>query len=234
MVLNVYKPKNWTSFDVVAKLRGSLKVKKIGHAGTLDPLAEGVLIVLTDQDTKRQDEFMQLEKEYHAFIAFGAFSPTFDLEQPLRACSILKEGFAQRLASALPSYIGEIEQTVPPFSAKKIDGMRMYKKARKEDIDFEDLPHKKVQISEIDVIGVTEKEVITVTGNMRLPVAEMKILCGKGTFIRSLAYDIGRNLDTCGVLLDLTRVSIGPYKIADSLKIEDIVFQNVITSCDTV
>lgn len=134
MILNVYKPTGWTSFDVVAKARGILKERKIGHAGTLDPLAEGVLILLTGNDTKKQQEIMKQRKQYKAKIAFGAFSTTFDLEQTPRVFPLDRKNLEERVKQALPSFIGEIEQTIPPFSAKKVAGKRMYETARKGNI----------------------------------------------------------------------------------------------------
>lgn len=133
MIFNVYKEKNWTSFDVVKKLRSVLGVKKIGHAGTLDPLAEGVLVVLTDKDTKKQDEIMRLDKEYKACIAFGATSPTYDLEGDLTFYDI-PAGFdlEKELAVFLPKYIGKFEQTAPPYSAKKVKGKKLYERMRRE------------------------------------------------------------------------------------------------------
>src|SRR3989344_9156170 len=118
MILNVYKEKGWTSHDVVAKLRGVLKTKKIGHAGTLDPLAEGVLVVLTGEDTKRQSEFMSLRKEYVAEIAFGAKSPTYDLEGPLSFFDkpINANEIREKLGNLLQKYTGKFAQRVPAFS----------------------------------------------------------------------------------------------------------------------
>lgn len=235
MILNIYKPKNWTSFDVVAKLRKSLRTKKIGHAGTLDPLAEGVLIVLTDSDTKKQNEFMKLEKEYLAKIAFGVDSPTYDLEGALTFDKqafnkkVSLKGLQKKLNEALPKYIGQIEQKVPPYSAVKVKGQRLYKKARKREITESELPTKHVQIYEIKQIllrnislkneKISELEGITQT----LPVLTCSITCSSGTYIRSLAHDLGKEVGTGAVLVDLIRTRIGEFKIEDSQKLEDLV-----------
>lgn len=224
MILNIYKPKNWTSFDVVAKARGVLKVKKAGHAGTLDPLAEGVLIVLTEDDTKKQDKFMEMEKEYIAEIAFGAETPTYDLEiLPHLNVAPNSEELFEKLREILPAFTGEIEQTIPPYSAKKIQGKEMYKLARKG----VEIPKqtKKVTIWSIDILGMESKELETDGGAISLPVVTMKVRCSSGTFVRSLAHELGEKLGTGGVLKSLIRSAVGEYRVENSIKIEDLASQ---------
>lgn len=224
MILNIYKPKNWTSFDVVAKARGVLKVKKAGHAGTLDPLAEGVLIVLTEDDTKKQDKFMEMEKEYIAEIVFGAETPTYDLENlPHLNTEPKSEELFEKLREILPTFTGEIEQIIPPYSAKKIQGKEMYKLARKG----VEIPKqtKKVTIWSIDILGMESKELETDGGIVSLPAVTMKVRCSSGTFVRSLAHELGEKLGTGGVLKSLIRSAVGEYRVENSVKIGDLVSQ---------
>jgi tRNA pseudouridine55 synthase len=225
MILNINKPKDWTSFDAVAKIRGILRSRrgvrkiKIGHAGTLDPLATGVLIVLTDKDTKRQPEFMQMKKEYVAKIAFGATSKTYDLEGRLVLANdytINSQTLAEltaKLDVILPKYIGEIAQTVPPYSAVKVNGKRLYKQARADKVAPEALPVKKVHIYGIDVLSFEVTKFTQSDLTCSLPALTCKISCGKGTYIRSLAHDLGKELGVGGVLIDLVRTKVGVYAI---------------------
>ena len=229
MILNIYKEKDWTSFDVVAKVRWMLNAslnpnvpnklrrkRKVGHAGTLDPLAEGVLIVLTDQDTKKQDELMATDKEYECEISFGAISATYDLEAELEMQTIPKDlDIKTELEKLLPNYIGEIDQTVPYYSAVKVDGRALYKRARSgKEVDPSPLPTKKVTIHDIKMLDFYEKR--------DLPTARLKVVCSKGTYIRSLANDLGKDLGIGGVLVDLVRTRVGDFKVEDSVKIKDL------------
>ena len=224
MILNVFKEKEWTSFDVVAKIRGILRSRlptsekrrlKVGHAGTLDPLAKGVLLVLTGKDTKKQQELMELEKEYVCEICFGAISPTYDLEGDLIYNKIPQDFILRdQLAKVLKNYLGEIEQKVPPYSAVKRGGKVLYKEARKGKLKDEDLPVKKVFIKDIDLIDFYEKE--------GLPAVSIKVICGKGTYIRSLAHDLGRDLQVGAVLTNLVRTRVGSYTAEEALRIAEI------------
>lgn len=220
MILNIYKETTWTSFDVVAKLRGILGTRKIGHAGTLDPLAEGVLIILTEKDTKKQDQFMGLEKEYLAKIAFGADSPTYDMEGPLTFNEVVlsKGEFEVELNKAFKKYIGEFEQTVPAFSAAKVKGKRLYKQARAGNIDISKLPKKTVSVKSITLESLGEEKI----KDSFLFIATIRIVCGKGFYVRSLAHDLGQDLGTGAVLTKLVRTRIGEYKVEDARKIEEI------------
>lgn len=228
MILNINKPKNWTSFDVVAKVRSDLRVNrgikniKVGHAGTLDPLAEGVLLVLTDKDTKKQSEFMQLPKEYLAKVAFGASSASYDLETPLNfapeAPSL--EKLREQLPAALKIFIGEIEQTVPPYSAVKVNGKRLYREARKRELAKSELPVKRITIYSIEMISIVEEKISDY--EILLPVLTCLVTCSSGTYIRSLAHDLGEQLDTTGVLVALTRTKVGDYTLEDSIPIAEV------------
>jgi len=206
MILNVYKPKGWTSFDVVAKLRGILHTRKIGHAGTLDPLAEGVLIVLTEKDTKKQDDYMHQEKEYIADIALGLDSDSYDLETELRPVSIL-------MKDNLNEYIGKLNQTVPPYSAVKVKGAKLYKAARKGTLNKDILPTKSVEIFDIEKVG----EYIKDFGEFKnTKVLKIRISCSSGFYVRSFAHDIG------GVLAGLLRTKVGEFKVEDSKALSDV------------
>ena len=227
MILNVYKEANWTSFDVVAKIRGILRARrgikkvKVGHAGTLDPLAEGVLVVLTDMDTKKQDRILNEDKEYLAKIAIGAKTPSYDLETELTFYEVLAvEKVKSQIDSVLSKYIGEIEQVIPAYSAKKIDGKKLYELARSNKISLEDLPTKQVTIHSIEVESVQEENI----KGRNLPVVICKVVCSKGTYIRALANDIGRDLGSAGVLVNLIRTRVGDFAVEDSVKIADLKF----------
>ncbi len=220
MVLNIFKQTGWTSFDVVAKLRTILKTKKIGHAGTLDPLAEGVLVVLTDKDTKKQDQVTKLEKQYLAEVAFGATTKSYDLETELNIGSetLSTDEITSKLASYLPKYIGEIQQKVPAYSAVKVKGSPLYKKARKQGVDDKELPIKTVKVVGIEIRGVKTQEFSGVT----LPVVTFDITCSKGFYVRSFANDLGKDLGIGGVLTKLTRTRVGEYEISDAKRISEI------------
>jgi tRNA pseudouridine55 synthase len=227
MILNIYKPKDWTSFDVVAKLRGILGTKKIGHAGTLDPLAEGVLLILTDQDTKKQQELMSEDKEYLATIAFGAESETYDLEKTPK---LIKDNLDTKeiefeLLKILPNYIGEIDQQVPAYSAVKVKGKPLYKQARQGNFAATDLPTKKVTIYGIEIEDTSSEELETPSGAAWLPTITLTITCGCGTYIRSLAHDLGKDLKTGAILTNLIRTRVGDYKVEDAKTLESLAEQ---------
>ena len=217
MILNVYKEKNWTSFDVVAKVRSMLgKKTKVGHAGTLDPLAEGVLIVLTDNDTKKQNNFMSMDKEYLAEISFGASSTTFDLEGEITYLNIPEDmDILSEFKGIMKKYLGEIDQTVPYYSAVKVKGKKLYELARKNK-PVDKLPKKKVKINSIEILDFYTKD--------NLPTVKLLINCSKGTYIRSLANDIGEDLGVGGILVNLVRTKVGIYTAEESVKISELKF----------
>lgn len=213
MILNVYKPKTWTSNDVVKKLKNVLDEDKIGHAGTLDPLAEGVLVVLTGEDTKKQPEIMSMKKEYVADIGFGATTDSLDLETALEYSDkkILKDNLYKKLMDILPNYVGKIDQKVPMYSAASVGGERLYKKARRgEMLPYEQLPSREVVVDEILLLEVNYNKAL------KLPVATFVITCGSGFYVRSLARDLGRDLGVGGVLVNLIRTEVGDYSVSDS------------------
>lgn len=200
-VLYFNKPLDWTSFDLVNKFRykltRKLKVKKIkvGHAGTLDPKATGVLIVCTGKATKRIDEFQYQTKEYIATLKLGETTPSFDLEKEVDETYPTDHITCEMVGEVLKSFVGTIHQIPPVFSACKIDGKRAYELARKgEEVP---LKAKTLVIDEIELLECT------------LPVIKIRVVCSKGTYIRALARDIGKSLQSGAHLIALERTRIG-------------------------
>lgn len=212
--LLIDKPKGWTSFDIVAKLRSICKIKKIGHAGTLDPMATGLLIVAIGREaTKRIDEFKAQEKVYEAEIEFGMVSDTYDTEGKVERLELsvdrLERGVIEK---GLKSFIGEIEQMPPAFSAKKIKGVPAYKLARQgKEVDL------KPSIVEIKTIEIL---------NFDWPKLELEITCGPGTYIRSLAHDLGQDLQVGAILTVLKRTRIGNFDLSQAVKLEQLTIDN--------
>ncbi|HEX8040960.1 MAG TPA: tRNA pseudouridine(55) synthase TruB [Chryseosolibacter sp.] len=207
-VLLINKPYQWTSFDVVNKLRFRLKVKKIGHAGTLDPLATGLLIVCTGKMTKRIEEFMGLEKEYTGTFVLGKTTPSHDLETEVSAESDISALTEQQIRNAARSLTGVLQQIPPQHSAIRIGGKRAYQFARRgQDVD---LKHREVEVTTFDITGI------------RLPEASFRIVCSKGTYIRSIARDFGNALGVGAYLTDLCRTRIGSFRIEDALEIDQV------------
>lgn len=208
IILVVNKPKGWTSHDVVNKVRRIYGVKKVGHAGTLDPMATGVLIVLVGDATKRQKEFMGMEKEYEAEITFGAETDTYDAEGIVAiersSNQAVKNLTRDKIKRILGEFEGEIEQTVPPYSAVKVKGKRLYELARKGKIGNVKLPKRKVFIKEIRLLDFQQ-------GN--LPKARIRVVCSKGTYIRSLAHDLGQKFGCGAFLSELVRTRVGKFKL---------------------
>lgn len=213
-VLFFNKPLTWTSFDLVNKFRykltRKLKVKKIkvGHAGTLDPLATGVMIVCTGKATKRIDEFQYQAKEYVATIKLGETTPSFDLETEIDGTYPTEHITRELLDRVLPSFVGKIEQVPPVYSACKVAGKRAYELAR-EGKEVE-LKSKTLVIDELEVLSFC------------LPVLKLRIVCSKGTYIRALARDIGLALDSGAHLIALERTRIGDVTLDECMNPEDI------------
>lgn len=206
-MLLIDKPLNWTSFDVVRKLRRLVRTKKIGHAGTLDPLATGLLILCTGRFTKRINEYMAQEKEYTGTITLGASTPTYDLEsEPVPhkdPADITPELVGEVIVK---QFTGAIDQIPPAHSAIKVDGKRVYELARKgKEVKLE--PRRiTVRVFEITAF--------------RLPVLEFRVVCSTGTYIRSLANDLGAALGCGGYLSSLRRTRIGEYGVGQALNME--------------
>ena len=207
-VLLINKPLHWTSFDVVRKLRSTLQIKKIGHAGTLDPLATGLLIVCTGKFTKKINEYMAQEKEYTGSFILGAVTPTYDLEsepQEQKDISSLNESM---LHDATKKFIGEIEQLPPMYSAIKKDGVALYELARRGEVV--ELKPRKIVIQSFEIT------------NIDLPIVHFKVVCSTGTYIRSLANDYGAALGCGGYLASLCRTRIGQFKVEDSVGVGEV------------
>lgn len=199
---------------MVAKVRGILGIKKIGHSGTLDPLAEGVLVLLTEDDTKKQTVLMLLDKEYETKIVFGLESPTYDMEGPIMMVADYPD--KETVLLNLKNFIGDIAQRVPAYSAVKVNGKTLYKEARKGRIDESKLPIKNITIFSIDVISFENEDIEVNGGVSNLPVLHCKVTCSSGTYIRSLAHDLG------GVMLSLKRTRVGTYKVENSRTLESL------------
>jgi tRNA pseudouridine55 synthase len=201
-VLLVDKPLEWTSFQVIGKLRWIFKIKKIGHAGTLDPLATGLLIVCTGKFTKKINEYMGMEKEYTGTITLGASTPTYDLEsepENFKPFEHLTEG---EINAATIPFTGPILQIPPAHSAIKINGQRVYELARQgKEVKLEPRP---VTIHSFEITGV------------ELPKVHFKVVCSTGTYIRSLANDFGSALGCGGYLSALCRTRIGEFLLENA------------------
>ena len=213
-ILLINKPYRWTSFDVIRKLKNKLiavlntKKFKIGHAGTLDPLATGLLIVCTGKFTKKIDEFQALEKEYTGTIVLGATTPSFDLETEVDQTFSLEHINSELINQVAKSFVGEQEQVAPIYSAKKINGERAYNFARRgENVEIKS---NKITIFSFEITKID------------MPTVEFKIICSKGTYIRAIARDFGKALDTGAHLSALCRTRIGSFTLENALSIEEI------------
>ncbi len=222
-IILINKQQNWTSFDVVNKIRSLLfralnkKRLKVGHAGTLDPLATGLLIVATGKMTKSLSEYQNLTKEYITTFRFGNETPSFDREtEVVKECDI--EYVTERKLKQLikEKFIGEIMQEPPLYSAIKIDGKKAYQLARKG--KEKKLEPRKIIIYEMDILA------------FNLPDITFRIKCSAGTYIRSIARDLGKELRSCAYMTELKRTCIGEYTVNDALTIGD--FQNKIINLE--
>ena len=214
-VLYVAKPLNWTSFSLVNRLRGKLqrtlniKKLKVGHAGTLDPLATGVMILCTGKSTKLIETFQYQTKEYIATLKLGATTPSFDLELPVDGTYPTEHITPEMVDHVILQFLGEIQQVPPVYSAVKVDGKRAYDYARNgEDVE---LKSKLLVIDDIEVLNFT------------LPVLKIRVVCSKGTYIRALARDIGLALGSGAHLIALERTRIGEVLLKDCWQIDDLV-----------
>ena len=206
-VLLINKPIEWTSFDVVRKIRSMVHIRKVGHAGTLDPLATGLLILCTGKFTKRINEYMSQEKEYTGTITLGAITPTYDLESEPQDFKAYEKISLTDAENATKKFIGEILQVPPAHSAIKKDGKRVYELARKG-IEVE-LEPRKIVISEFEITS------------FQLPVIGFRVVCSTGTYIRSLAHDFGKELGCGGYLSSLCRTRIGSFTLDQSMNLQE-------------
>lgn len=214
-LLKIDKPLGWTSFDVVKRLRGAIQKRlhvrkfKVGHAGTLDPLATGVLIVCTGRATRSIDTIQAGEKEYVATLRLGATTPSFDLETQIDAVYPYAHIDRELVESILPEFTGDIFQVPPVYSAIKVDGKRAYNFARKgKEIE---LKPKQLIIPEIEVLSLEDD------------ILQLRIVCSKGTYIRALARDIGRALNSGAHLIALRRTRVGNIRVEDCLSLPEAV-----------
>lgn len=209
-VLLVDKPLTWTSFDVVRKVSNALKPQKVkvGHAGTLDPLATGLLILCTGKFTKRIAEFQAQEKEYTGTITLGATTPSYDMEQEIDHRYDLSGITEAGIRKTAASFIGEIEQVPPQHSAIKVGGERVYEKARRGESVA--IKPRNVYIHEFEIVNIT------------LPEVHFRIVCSKGTYIRSLAHDFGRALSNGAYLSRLRRTKSGLFHVDDAWQLPEL------------
>jgi tRNA pseudouridine55 synthase len=205
-VLLIDKPLEWTSYDVIRKLRKIINIKKIGHAGTLDPLATGLLIVCTGKFTKKINEYMAQEKEYTGTITLGAVTPTYDRESEPENIQPLEGITDELIKETTKIFTGEILQTPPIHSAIKQNGKPVYLLARKG-VDVV-LEPRKITIKEFEIT------------NIDLPIISFKVICSTGTYIRSLANDFGAAIGCGGYLSKLRRTRIGNFKVEDAITME--------------
>lgn len=210
-LLLINKPYKWTSFDVVGKIRNSLKPLKlkVGHAGTLDPLATGLLIICTGKLTKQIDTFQAEEKEYTGTMVLGATTPSYDLETVVDQEFSLDGLPAEAIHAATAPFKGNIQQYPPAHSAVKVNGERLYVKARRG--EETELKLRDVTVSTFEITRI------------ELPEVDFRIVCSKGTYIRSLVSDFGKQLDNGAYLSKLTRTRSGNFLLKDAFEVADLV-----------
>lgn len=216
-VLLIDKPLHWTSFQVVNRMRSAIKRKfdlkkiKVGHAGTLDPLATGLLIICTGKFTKKIDEYQGLFKEYTGTFTVGATTPSYDLETEINEQFSIEHLTEELIKDTTQQFMGEIDQVPPIFSAIQVDGKRAYDSARKgKDIQ---LDSRKVTVHEFEITQIN------------LPEIEFRIKCSKGTYIRSIANDFGKAMITGSHLSALRRTKIGEFSVENAMSLEDFLQQ---------
>jgi len=207
-VLLLNKPLRWTSFDVVRKVRNKLKTKKIGHAGTLDPLATGLLILCVGKFTKRIEEFQAQEKEYTGTLVIGQTTESYDLETEPSTVVNFEHLTDDEITTTTKKFLGQIQQRPPLHSAIRINGKRAYDFARKgKEIE---LPLREVEIKEFEIVEIKK------------PAIKFRVVCSKGTYIRSLAHDFGKELGVGAYLSELCRTRIGEFSLSNALEVDQI------------
>ena len=208
-IIFIDKPLGWTSFKVVNKIRKTIGIKKVGHSGTLDPMATGLLIICTGKKTKELSNYLGLDKTYTGTITLGKTSPSMDKETEITETGIDENINEESIKNAAKEFVGEIEQTPPMYSAIKVKGKRLYKLAR-NGVEIE-RPVRKVRINSFLI------------KNIKIPDVEFGVNCSKGTYIRVLANDLGKKLGCGGILSELRRTAIGEFRIEKALKVEDFI-----------
>ncbi len=205
-ILFIDKPSGITSFDVIRKLRQKLGIQKMGHAGTLDPLATGLLIIGLEKATKELAAYMGLPKEYEALAEFGKVSTTYDAQGELRITNDeLRKVPREEFEKILPHFVGEIDQTPPQFSAIRVKGKRAYDLARRG--EKMELASRKVRIDSIEIL------------DWNWPLVRLRVKCGKGTYIRSLAHDLGQKIGCGAYVKELRRTAIGDFRVENAEKL---------------
>ena len=208
MILNVNKPAGLTSYDVVRKVKRMIKGVKIGHGGTLDPFADGVLLILIGKATKQMPDLLKYRKRYHASLKLGAATETGDNTAPVTTKADIPQLSEIMLRQIEKDFSGEITQTPPQYSAKKVNGRPAYKYAREgKTVDLKPI---KIKIHDLKLTPVKED------------LLELDVTCSSGTYIRALGEDIAKALGTCGHLIGLTRTAIGKYRLKDSKELEKL------------
>ena len=210
-VILIDKPLKWTSFDVANKLKRACKFSKIGHAGTLDPLATGLLILCTGKKTKQIDTYQAQEKEYTGTFVLGKTTPSVDLETEFDAEFKTEHITLDLLESTRLRFLGQIEQVPPIYSAVKVDGERLYKKARRG--ETAEIKKRRVEISLFEI------------DSTRFPAIDFKIICSKGTYIRSIVRDFGELAQSGAYLSVLCRTRIGEFELKDAWNLTDFIYQ---------
>jgi len=208
-VLLLDKPLHWTSFDVVRKIRNAIRIKKVGHAGTLDPLATGLLIVCTGKFTKKINEYMAREKEYTGSFTLGAVTPTYDRESTAFDFKDTQAITEEQVHAATKNFIGDIQQIPPIYSAIKKDGVALYDLARRG-VDVE-LKPRAITIHSFEITA------------FEMPIVYFKVVCSTGTYIRSLAHDFGAVLGCGAYLSELRRTRIGEYSVDTAVGMEEFI-----------
>ncbi|MFT3981729.1 MAG: tRNA pseudouridine(55) synthase TruB [Ferruginibacter sp.] len=208
-VILLDKPLHWTSFDAVRKIRNAIRIKKVGHAGTLDPLASGLLIICTGRFTKKINEYMAAEKEYTGSFTLGATTPTYDLESNPENDQPTEHITGEQVKAACQPFIGSIMQLPPLYSAIKKEGVALYELARRgKDVELEPRP---IFIREFEITAIQK------------PVVHFRVVCSTGTYIRSLAHDFGKALGCGAYLSELRRTRIGSFEVKEAVSIDGFI-----------
>jgi tRNA pseudouridine55 synthase len=211
-VILIDKPYEWTSFGVVKKVRYFGRFKKVGHAGTLDPLATGLLILCTEKKTKEIESYQAQEKEYTGTLVLGKTTPSIDLETEFDAEYPVDHITTQEIEAAVKQFTGTIEQVPPQYSAVKVNGQRAYKAARNG--ETVEIKSRFIEIKEFDV------------DSSAFPIISFRVVCSKGTYIRTLVSDFGKALNSGAYMSSLRRTRIGEFRVDDAMSIEEFVEQN--------
>tara|TARA_B110000467_G_scaffold14473_1_gene12495 strand:+ start:24969 stop:25625 length:657 start_codon:yes stop_codon:yes gene_type:complete len=208
VIVNVWKPIGWTSFDVVKKIKGIVKPSKVGHAGTLDPFAEGVLVICIGRMTKKVESLMDHEKEYIATIQLGSETDTLDTEGKVVKRAKVIPLSNKKIESILNTFLGESKQIPPMYSALKVNGKRLYELAREGKV-IERKP-RNIIIEEIELLENNKDSL------------KIRVKCGRGTYIRVLGSDIASAMNTVGFLKSLVRTQVGEFRQEDSIAVENV------------